>query len=80
VEQLNFLAVLEDICIENSQFIDVFHVLVQYLASEDFSVLSADSIRQWAKNEYSSYPKMDEIKFISEDFHKLFVEKMRKYI
>jgi hypothetical protein len=79
-EQLNLLAVLEEVCIENSLFIDVFHVIVQYLNSDDFSVLSDSVIKEWAQNENSSYPKMDEVIYISDDFHRQFVEKMKKYI
>ncbi len=79
-EQMNLLAVLEEVCIENSAFIDVFHVIVQYLNSDEFSVLSDTVIKQWVQNENSSYPKMDEIIYISEDIHKQFVEKMKKYI
>ncbi len=79
-EQLNLLSVLEEVCIENSLFIEVFHVIVQYLNSDEFSVLSDSVIQEWIQNENSSYPKMDEIKYIPEEFHKQFVEKMKKYI
>ncbi len=79
-EQHNFLAVLEDVCVQIPEFIDVFHVIVQYLNSDDFSVLSDDVIREWAESEDSSYPKSDEIINISDEFHKLFREKMKKYL
>lgn len=79
-EQVNLLAVLEDVCIQIPEFIDVFHVLVQFLNSDDFNVLSDEVIKEWAGSDDSSYPKMDEIINIPDEYHKLFVEKMKKYL
>ncbi len=79
-EQVNLLAVLEDVCIQIPEFIDVFHVLVQFLNSDDFNVLSDEVIKEWAESDDSSYPKMDEIINIPDEYHKLFVEKMKKYL
>jgi ectoine hydroxylase-related dioxygenase (phytanoyl-CoA dioxygenase family) len=37
-------------------------------------------IKEWAGSDDSSYPKMDEIINIPVEYHKLFVEKMKKYL
>ena len=79
-EKLKFLSVLEDLCIENTPFIDVFHVIVQLLNSDDFSVLPDEIIKSWATDPTSSYPSSEEDKVIPDEYHKLFVEKMRKFL
>ncbi len=79
-EQINFLAVLEDTCIHIPEFIDVFHVIVQYLNSDDFNVIQDEVLKNWAESDNSSYPTYEDTIDISDEYHKLFVEKMKKYL
>lgn len=79
-EQLLFISVLEDLCIENPKFIDVFHVIVQILNKDEFSVLSDDVIERWADRDTSEYPTVDGGKEIPAEYHKSFKEKMKKFL
>jgi hypothetical protein len=79
-EQQNFIAVLEDVCIENPKAIEFFHVVIQLLNSEKFSVLEDEVIKNWGNCKTSEYPTCEGEKSISEEYHKLFVDKMKKFL
>lgn len=79
-EQLNFISVLEDICIENPKAIEFFHVIIQLLNSEKFSVLEDEVIKDWGSSKLSEYSTSEGDKTISEEYHKLFVDKMKKFL
>jgi len=79
-EQLHFIVVLESICIEQPKAIEFFHVIIQLLNSEKFSVLEDEIVKSWGANKTSEFPTSDGAKVISEDYHKLFVDKMKKFL
>ena len=79
-EQLNFIVVLESICIEQPKAIEFFHVIIQLLNSDKFSVLEDDVIKSWGAAKTSEFPTSEGEKVISEDYHKLFVDKMKKFL
>ncbi len=79
-EQLYFISVIEDLCIENPKLIDVFHIMIQYLNSEEFSVLSDDVILKWSELEKSEYPTSEGFKTIPEDYHRSFKDKMKRFL
>lgn len=79
-EQLYFISVLEDLCIEYPKFIDVFHVIIQLLNSDEFNLLPDEIIVKWAEKETSEYPTSEGYKEIHEVYHKSFKEKMKKFL
>jgi hypothetical protein len=79
-EQLNFISVLEDICNENPKAIEFFHVIIQLLNSEKFSVLDDEVLKDWGCSKLSEFPTSEGDKTISEEYHKLFVDKMKKFL
>lgn len=79
-QQLEFIAVLEDLCLESSKFIDVFHIIIQYLNSDEFNVINDVILKKWSKIEESTYPKSNEVRVVPQEYHKLFLEKMKKFL
>jgi hypothetical protein len=79
-EQINFIAVLETLCIEQPEFADVFHIIIQYLNSEEFAVINDSVIKRWSSLTESQYPTSENIVEVPNDSHRLFVDKMKKFI
>lgn len=79
-EELDFIAVLEDLCIHHFQFNEVFHVVLQLLNSEDINAICDDSIKKWSVLEKSKFSTSEGNKIIPQEHHLLFLDKMKKFI
>jgi hypothetical protein len=77
--QLQAIAVIEEICIEIPDLTDAFHVIIMIMNSE-LNAIGDEILKNWAEAEESVYSTSEEDKVIPEEFHKKFVEKMKKYI
>ena len=78
--ELQLISVLEDICIELPEIGESFHVIVQILNKEENLIVKDDSIKSWAVLDESKYKTSEEEIIIPNEYHRKFVEKMRKYI
>lgn len=78
-EELELIAVIEDLCIEFEKLKDAFHIIIQYLNSE-LKVIDDKTLINWSQASVSSYVLMEGYHEIEALQHKIFVEKLEKYI
>jgi hypothetical protein len=80
-QQIQFIAVLEDLLIEEHvELSNYFSVMLQILNSHDFELLSDEAIIEWYKAEESGFSYSDGFKIIEPNKHKQFVERVKPYI
>lgn len=78
--ELQFISVLEKLCMDIPEITDAFHIILQILNSDELNIIKNDAIKQWYNNNESFYTTSVSSVNIPDDIHKNNLDKMKLYI